>query len=277
MSRPLNLNGVKTLVVVDDLTTRTVLSTTLKEWGAQVVEAESGPRGLAELTRVRAGGDPFQLIFLDSSMSPIDGFEIAERLQAHPHEFGRIILMVGPHHITQDLSQARKLGVATYVGKPLARPAIVSAIAATLNLEVMRPQPPFPGKPKRFRILLAEDTPDVAWIIRTLIEGRDYQVDIARDGGVAAQLFRLLDYDLVLMDLQMPNFDGYWATREIRTWERENHLKRTPIIAITAFAHEEDPRKSFQAGLDGYLVKPVPKETLLRLIGKHLGQPPRAG
>jgi two-component system sensor histidine kinase/response regulator len=277
MSRPLNLNGIKTLVVDDDLTTRTVLSTTLKEWGAQVVEAESGPRGLAELTRARVVGDSFQLIFLDSSMSPIDGFEIAERLQAHPQEFGRIILMVGPSQITQDLSKARKLGVATYVGKPLARPAIVGAIAATLNLEVNQPQPPSPGKPKRFRILLAEDTADVAWIIRTLIEGPDYQVDVARDGGVAADLFRLLDYDLVLMDLQMPNFDGYWATREIRTWERENHLKRTPIIAITAFAHEEDPRKSFQAGLDGYLVKPVPKETLLRLIGKHLGQPSRAG
>jgi len=277
MSRPLNLNGIKTLVVDDDLTTRTVLSTALKEWGAQVVEAESGPRGLAELTRMRVAGDPFQLIFLDSSMSPIDGFEIAERLRAHPQEFGRIILMVGPNQITQDLSQARKLGVATYVGKPLARPAIVGAIAATLNLEVKQPQPPSPGKPKRFRILLAEDTADVAWIIRTLIEGPDYQVDVARDGGVAADLFRLLDYDLVLMDLQMPNFDGYWATREIRTWERENHLKRTPIIAITAFAHEEDPRKSFQAGLDGYLVKPVPKETLLRLIGKHLGQPSRAG
>src|SRR5262245_34964589 len=209
-------------------------------------------------------------------MPTMDGFEIAERLRAHPQEFGRIIFMVEPDQITHDLPRARRLGVTSYVGKPLTRPALVRAIAAMLNLEVRQEQSSSPGRPKRFRILLAEDTADVAWIIRTLVEGPDYKVDVAHDGGIAADLFRLLDYDLVLMDLQMPNFDGYWATREIRNWERTNNLKRTPIIAITAFAHEEDPRKSFEAGLDAYLVKPVTKETLFRLIGKHLGHASRA-
>jgi CheY-like chemotaxis protein len=275
LSSPLNLKRIKTLVVDDELRIRSVLTTTLGQWGAQVVEAETGPRALAELARARASGNPFQLIFLDSTMSPMDGFEIAEHLRPHPQEFARIILMIGPNQITQDLPRARKLGVAAYVGKPLARPAVLGAIAATLNLEVKEGQPLSPGMPKRFRILLAEDTPDVAWIIRTLIEGPDYQVDVAHDGGIAADLFRLLDYNLVLMDLQMPHFDGYWATREIRIWERSNNLKRTPIIAITAFAHEEDPRKSFEAGLDAYLVKPVSKETLFRVINKHLGKPLR--
>jgi CheY-like chemotaxis protein len=80
-------------------------------------------------------------------------------------------------------------------------------------------------------------------------------------------------YDLMLMDLQMPNFDGCWATREIRNWERRNHLKRSPIIAVTAFGHEERPDKSFHPGLDGYLVKPVDKATLLKVISKHLAKP----
>jgi len=277
MSHPLNLRGIKMLVVDDERAVRTVLLKTLGEWGAQIVEAESGPRGLVELTRARDSGDPFQLIFLDSTMPPMDGIEIAERVGAHSPEFGRIILMIGPEHVAQDLPRARKLGVGAYVTKPLTRPAIVAAIAATLNLEVQQPQPPSQERPKRFRILLAEDTFDVGWIIRTLIEGEDYQVDVARDGGLAADLFRMVDYDLVLMDLHMPNFDGYWATREIRNWERRNQLKHTPIIAVTAFAHEEDPRKSLQAGLDGYLAKPVSKETLLAVIRKHLGQPSRAG
>ncbi|HSD10027.1 MAG TPA: response regulator [Candidatus Binatia bacterium] len=275
MPASLSLKGIRTLVVDDELSIRTVLSQKLGEWGAQVVAAESGPRGLAELTRARVAGNPFELIFLDSSMSPIDGLEVAERLRAYPQEFGRIILMVGPDQITQDLPRARELGIAACVAKPLARLAVLDAIAAALNLEV--PQPSSQGKPTRFRILLAEDTSDVAWIIRSLIEGPDYQVDLARDGAVAADLFRMTDYDLVLMDLQMPNFDGYWATREIRNWERQNRFKHTPIIAITAFAHEEDPRKSFEAGLDGYLVKPISKETLLKVIRRHLGRPPRAG
>jgi two-component system, sensor histidine kinase and response regulator len=273
LSSPLNLNGIRTLVVDDERRIRAVLMTTLGDWGAQVVEAETGPRGLAELTRARVSGNPFQLILLDTSMSPMDGFEIAEHLQGHPQEFGRIILMLAANQITQELPRARRLGVASYVGKPLARAAVVDAIAATLNLEVKQGQPPPPGKPKRFRILLAEDTPDVAWIIRTLIEGPEYQVDVAHDGGIAADLFRMLEYDLILMDLQMPHFDGYWATREIRNWERGNNLKRTPIIAVTAFAHEEDPRKSFEAGLDAYLVKPVTKETLFKQISRHLKLP----
>jgi two-component system sensor histidine kinase/response regulator len=269
----LTLKGIRTLVVDDELSVRTVLSKTLEEWGAQVVAAESGPRGLAELTRARVAGNPFRLIFLDSIMSPIDGFEIAERLQAYPQEFNRIILMVGLDRITQDLPRARELGIAACVAKPLARLAVLDAIAGILKLEVKDGQP---GEgPTRSRILLAEDTPDVGWIIRTLIEGPDYRVDVARDGAVAADLFRMTPYDLVLMDLQMPNFDGYWAAREIRNWERQNHLKHTPIIAVTAFAHDEDPRKSFEAGLDGYLVKPVSRETLLRVIRKHLGHASR--
>jgi CheY-like chemotaxis protein len=273
----LSLKGTKTLVADDELNVRTVLSKTLGEWGAHVVAAESGPRGLAELTRARVAGHPFDLIFLDSRMSPIDGFEVAERLRAYPRDFERIILMIGPDQLTQDLGRARELGIAACVAKPLARIGVLDAIAAALKLEISETQPSSPEKQKRFRILLAEDAPDVSWIIRTLIEGPDYQVDVAHDGGLAADLFRMADYDLVLMDLQMPNFDGYWATREIRNWERQNRLGHTPIIAVTAFAHEEDPRKSFEAGLDAYLVKPVSREALLRIIGKQLSRPPRTG
>src|SRR4029453_16975300 len=88
-------------------------------------------------------------------------------------------------------------------------------------------------------------------------------------------LFRIVDYDLVLMDLQMPNFDGHWATRQIRDFERAHKRRHVPIIAVTAFTHEEDPRKSLRAGLNGYRAKPVSKEVLFKVIQKHLG-PPRA-
>ena len=270
-----NLKNIKTLLIDDDAATRAVLRNTLAEWGAEVVEADSGSRGIAELARARDAGRPFQLIFLASVMSAMDGFQVAEHIRGHPAEFARTILMVGPGHITSQLSRARQLSI-PWVAKPLTRSAIIGAISTLLRLEAGEEQASSEPKPKRrFRILLADDNSDVGWIIRTQVEGPDYQVDVAEDGSVAADLFRIVDYDLVLMDLQMPNFDGYWAARQIREFERKNRRQHVPIIAVTAFTHEEDPRKSLRAGLNGYLAKPVSKDVLFKVLQKHLG-PPRA-
>ena len=273
MAQPLNLQGIRTLVVDDDPGVRSILHRTLTEWGAEVVEAEGGPQGIVELKRARDARKPFELIFVDSTMYPIDGFEIVERIRTHPEEFARTVLMVGPEKITEEVPRARKLGLAAYIAKPLSRPALVSGIASVLSLEAAELTAAQGAASRaRFRILLAEDSPEVSWIIRRFLEGPDYQVDLVRDGGVAVDLFRITNFDLVLMDIQMPNFDGYWATREIRTWERENQLKPTPIVALTAFPREEDPQKSLRAGLDGYLVKPVTREALLGVLEKHLGK-----
>lgn len=268
-----NLSGVKTLVVDDDAVVRTALRRLLSEWGAQVTEVDAATRAIVELKQARESGKPFGLVFVDSTLSPIDGFELVERMRAHPEEFEHAVLMVGPDGIGQAVPRARKLGVAAYVAKPLVRPAIVGAVAAVLDVD-SAPDPATRAvggeRDARHRILVAEDSADAGWILRGLLEGPDYQVDVARDGGVAVDLFRIGRYDLVLMDIQMPNFDGYWATREIRAWERENGMKRTPIIAVTAYQREEDPQKTFRAGLDGYLAKPILKDALMRIVHRYL-------
>jgi two-component system sensor histidine kinase/response regulator len=277
LAQPPNLRDVRTLVIDDESSVRAVLTKTLTEWGARVSEVDAGARGIAELTRARDAGLPFELIFVDSTMAVTDGFEIVERLKRHPQELQRTVLMIGPDRTAQEIPRARDLGV-VYVAKPLTRTAIIGAIANVLGLPQESNESGQTVQRRRLRVLLAEDTADVSWILRTLIEGPDYQVDVAQDGRMAADLFRMADYDLVLMDLQMPNFDGYWAARQIRSWERENRRKRVPIIAVTAFAEQEDPKKSFEAGLDGYLVKPVFKDALLRMINKLLRPtPPKAG
>ncbi|MBI2963734.1 MAG: response regulator [Deltaproteobacteria bacterium] len=273
MTQALNLKGIRTLIVDDDANLRIVLRKILAEWGAEVVEADSGAAAIVELKRARDAGQPIQVVFLDSSLEPMSGFEAAEVMRAHPSEFARIVLMVGPERVTDEIPRARKLGAGGYVVKPLTRPALMGAIVAVLNVEPAPAPQAADTKPKpRFRILLAEDSADIRYLIGRMLSGPDYQVDLAHDGGIAVDLFRMNGYDLVLMDLQMPSFDGYWATREIRAWEQANQTKRTPIIAVTAFPREEDPVKSFRAGLDGYLVKPVTRETLLKVIQKHLAR-----
>jgi two-component system, sensor histidine kinase and response regulator len=268
-----NLRKTKTLVIDDDAAIRGVLQKTLTEWGAEVVEADTGPRGIAELARARDAGHPFQLILVASAMSAMDGFEVAEQVRSHVTEFAHTILMVGPEQIASQLYRARQLEI-PWVAKPLTRSAIIGAVSTVLDLATGEKESSSEPTPKRrFHILLADDNSDVGWIIRTQVEGPDYQVDVARDGSVAAELFRIVDYDLVLMDLQMPNFDGYWATRQIREFEREHQRRHVPIIAVTAFTHEEDPRKSLRAGLNGYLAKPVSKDVLFKVIQKHLGLP----
>jgi two-component system, sensor histidine kinase and response regulator len=271
MDQALNLRGIRALVIDDDPGIRLILNRMLTDWGAEVVETHAGPQGIVELKRAREGRHPFQLVFVDSTMYPIDGFEIVERIRERPDEFSRTILMVGPDKIAEEVPRARKAGVPAYVAKPLTRPALVGSIAGVLSVEATAaPAPGGTSSRSRYRILLAEDSPEVGWIIRRFLEGPDYYVDVARDGSIAVNLFRVTHYNLVFMDIQMPNFDGYWATREIRTWERENQLERTPIVALTAYPREEDPQKSLRAGLDGYLVKPVTRDGLLKVLERHL-------
>src|SRR5262245_1366104 len=201
-----NLRKIKTLVIDDDTAIRGLLQKTLTEWGAEVVEADTGRTGIAELARARDAGQPFQLILVASAMSAMDGFEVAEQVRSHVTEFAHTILMVGPEQIASQLYRARQLGPSR-VATPLTRSPIIGAVSTVLELGTGEEKSSSePTRKRRFRILLAEDNSDVGWIIRTQVEGLDYQVDVARDGSVAADLFRIVDYDLVLMDLQMPDF-----------------------------------------------------------------------
>lgn len=272
MSQDLRLSGTKVLVVDEDDKARELLRRFLREWGADVEIAESGPRAIVALGRARAAGRPFSLVFAAAAMAVMDGIEFAGHLRGRPEEFARVVLIVNQHDLTRVLPRARAAGIAHHLVQPLVRPAVIAAVCAALNQG--------PGDPvvaaaaevphRRRRILLAEDVADISWLVRTMVEGDDYQVDLASDGEVAVDLFRLVGYDLVLMDLQMPGFDGYHATREIRKWERANAKRPTPIIAVTAFAREESPEKSRVAGFDGYLAKPFEKRALLGVIDRCL-------
>src|SRR5437660_904714 len=129
----LNLKDTKSLVVDPDASIRLALGKRLADWGADVVEVESGARGLTELAHAREAGAPFGLVFVASAMTPTTGFEVAEILKHHPAELARTILMLGADHPAEDGARAQQLGVAAHVAKPLSRSEIIRAISMALG------------------------------------------------------------------------------------------------------------------------------------------------
>ena len=136
--------------------------------------------------------------------------------------------------------------------------------AAAAAVETADPRLPRSDQP--IRILLAEDSEDNRLLIQTYLKGPAYDVDTAADGSEVLDCFKSRNYDLILMDMQMPVMDGYEATRAIRRWETEQGWTRTPIIAVTAYALQEDAMKSLEAGCDTHLTKPIRKATLIESI-----------
>jgi CheY-like chemotaxis protein/HPt (histidine-containing phosphotransfer) domain-containing protein len=123
-----------------------------------------------------------------------------------------------------------------------------------------------PAAARPLRILLADDSPDNRELVRAYVSKTNYQLDEVGDGRAAVEKFTHGDYDVVLMDIQMPVMDGYAATRAIRRWESEHDARRTPIVALTASALDEAVLKTREAGCDAHVTKPVKKATLLKAI-----------
>lgn len=158
----------------------------------------------------------------------------------------------------------------------LGRSELFLAISSALGLTKVDAEEPSPvAKPTTFedqralRILLAEDSQDNRLLIQSYLKKAPYRVDIAENGEIAVEKFISGEYDLVLMDVQMPKMDGYAATKMIRKWEGEQRVSATPIIALTAHALQEDILMSLDAGCTAHLTKPIMKATLMEAIYEH--------
>jgi CheY-like chemotaxis protein len=163
--------------------------------------------------------------------------------------------------------------VGGYLIKPITGTALQECIANALGLEapVVVPASTPKAEPSRprLRILAADDSRDGRALIQWCLDSGVYQVDFAENGRVAVDMFRMAKYDLVIMDIQMPDMDGYAATKAIRAWEKNSSAKPTPIIALTAYSAVEDAQKSLRAGCMAYLTKPITKERLREAIQLH--------
>ena len=279
------LSGVRALVVDDNSTNRLILREMLSSRGAEVDEAEDGLTALEHIERARTVGVPFKLVLLDCRMPGMNGFQVAERLKAASEE-GLTVLMLSSDDLKVQLTRARELGLDAYLVKPVRRRDLFAAIAAMMIKHAARSKGdaaehrhtaalvsaedtaaiPEPGRP--LSILLADDSKDNRLLIHAYLKDTDWRLDDAENGAIALTKLKTGNFDLVLMDVQMPVMDGLEATRSIRKWEKERGLSRTPILALTASALDEDVRRTLEAGVDMHVSKPIKKTVLVAAIKK---------
>jgi len=268
------LRGVKTLIVDDNRTNRRILEGMLVRWEMRPSQAESGEAALQELLGAYRAGTPYEVILTDMHMPHMDGFGLIERIRQHPELSAATIMMLTSAGHRGDAARCQALGVSAYLLKPIRQSELREAIARVLGAaELDGPIPLItrfslsdaqePGT--RLRILLAEDNPVNQRLAVRLLEKRGHRVIVASNGQEAVAALDAAAIDLVMMDVQMPVMDGFEATAAIR--EKETGTGRhLPIVALTAHAMKGDRERCLDAGMDGYLAKPIRAEELDELL-----------
>jgi len=269
------LKGLKAILIDDNATNRLILSKMLSDWGVLVTETEDGETGVAELERAGEANDPYQLMLLDCRMPGMDGFEVAEKIREGSTFPGLAVMMLTSDNRSGDIARAQDLGMSAYMVKPIKqaelKEALISALAKiSVAKERPKEEPELPEAEVRpLHILLVDDAEDNRLLVQAYLKKTPHKIEVAENGEIAVQKFIAGQYDLVLMDMQMPVKDGYTATRDIRRWEEETKATQTPIVALTAHALKEDKQKSLDAGCDSHLIKPIKKGDLLEAINQY--------
>ncbi|MBS1223909.1 MAG: response regulator, partial [Proteobacteria bacterium] len=237
-----DFNGVRMLVVDDNATNRIILHRYLTAWGVQPGSAGSGEEALAKLQDAAAVGRPYPLVLLDFNMPGMDGLMLVKRLRQDPTLAGTRLLMLSS--FGRDSAVADELGIDIWLDKPVRQSDLYDAIATILNRDdgrapVEEARSVRPGAELHFageRVLLVEDNLTTQQIGKAMLRQRGLEVAIASNGLEAVAALEREQYAIVLMDVQMPELDGFEATRRIRRLEAAEGRARTPIIALTAHA-----------------------------------------
>jgi signal transduction histidine kinase/CheY-like chemotaxis protein len=271
-----DLTNLRVLVVDDNMTNRRVLNGMLTQWGMQPTTVDGGHAALKEIELAGQTGVPFSLILLDGHMPDIDGFALAEQIQKHPNLLGATIMMLTSAGHLGDAARCRELGISAYLFKPIRPTELLEAICQLLRADVPANSPAAPARHtrretlNRRKVLLVEDNAVNQLLAVQLLKKQGCEVTVAGDGRAALDALENERFDIVLMDLQMPNMDGFEATAAIREKEKRtgDHI---PIIAMTAHALKGDDERCFAAGMDGYIAKPIRTTRLFNAIERLIG------
>jgi len=268
------LRGVLVLVVDDHRTNRVVLEQNLKVWGARVQSFGRVRDALAAMTEAASSGDPYRLAILDYQMPEMDGIQVAEAIRREPSIADTRLVLLTSSAATGDSRIAREAGVDVFLTKPVRISELYGCLGAILSTadgaspNSSRTRDAVGTIPATLggRLLVVDDNPVNQRVARRMLEKRGHIVDVADNGVEAVAAVARVPYDAILMDCQMPEMDGFEATRVIRA--REGSNRHTPVIAMTAGAMTGDKEKCFAAGMDAYLSKPIKAETLAAMVGR---------
>jgi two-component system, sensor histidine kinase and response regulator len=278
------LSGVKVLVVDDNRTNRRILEGLVKRWGMNPTCASDGEEALAFLLAAREINDPYELILTDMHMPKMDGFGLVEEVKRRPGLSTSTIMMLTSGGQRGDAARCGELGISAYLLKPVRKSELKEAIMRVLSINrksgatrmVTRDLMQADGGPRgSLNVLLAEDNPVNQKLAKRLLEKRGHRVTVASNGELALAALERSPFDLVLMDVQMPEMDGLEATAILRKREQVSGGHQA-VVAMTALVMKGDRERCMAAGMDGYLSKPISPQELDDVLDQYLA-PERLG
>jgi PAS domain S-box-containing protein len=286
------LHGLRVLIVDDNAANRDIFHHQLCAWGGCDGQAEDGPRALEMLRSAVACGVPYACAILDMHMPGMDGIALARAIKADPDLAAIRLVMLTSVGLAGDTAAARQAGVEIYLSKPVRQSELYHCLTSVMEAPPDNSTPveralagPTPADQRspltqlRASVLLAEDNPVNQEVALNRLASLGCRVDVVTNGRAAVEALTRTSYDLVLMDCQMPELNGFEAAREIRQREAQVAAEqqassaappRVPIIALTANAMEEDRERCVAAGMDDYLSKPFTQKQLYTMLGRWL-------
>jgi len=272
LADPEVLRDLPVLVVDDNATNRRILEELLRNWRLRPTISDGGQDAISRMRDAANAGRMFPLVLLDAHMPDLDGFAVAQRIKGDTGLAGATVLMLSSQGQGMDIARCQEIGVNGYLIKPIRSSDLLNAILTVLNKipasalpRAGNPRKPVRKNSRHLRILLAEDHPINQRLALRILENWGHSITLAGNGREAVEKFTPGVFDIVLMDIQMPEVDGLEATAMIRRKEAGlgSHI---PILAMTAHVMKGDKERCLQAGMDGYVSKPLQTEELFNRI-----------
>jgi len=272
--------GITLLIIDDNATNRNILSELAGQWKMRWHACDSGSAGLRELTRAAAERDAYRLVLLDELMPEMDGFEVLEHMQKDSLLRVPVIMMLTSCDRVNSAARCLKLGVERYINKPGIPSELLAcarlALGRDADSQVALPAGIISATGRSLRILLAEDNLVNQKVAMTMLGKMGHRITLATNGREAVEQWRENDFDLILMDVQMPEINGLQATMQIRR-EEGDFAPRLPIIAMTASAMAEDRERCLAAGMDDLISKPISSRAIEQMLSERFFQQQPAG